>query len=138
MSRLPRNIEKELIGILKSIKPREIWLFGSYSKGTPTASSDIDIVVVKKKVGKKLHDRVVTLRNELNKFSQKYNIEVDLFIDTKDGINQKIENADPFYISAFESAIKIYEKKKDRKAQMPMFNKFQTLKIRIENLLKKD
>ncbi|NLK66856.1 MAG: nucleotidyltransferase domain-containing protein [Campylobacteraceae bacterium] len=110
-SHLPPKVQNELIEKIKAIKPREIWLFGSYAKGTPTISSDIDIFVIKKKIKEDFHDDVVALRNELNKLQKEYGIEIDLFIDTKKGIKEKLKEADPFYISVFKDAEQIYKKK---------------------------
>ncbi|VYS76161.1 Nucleotidyltransferase domain protein [Campylobacter ureolyticus] len=46
---LPKGIQDKLIKKLKSLNPREIWIFGSYAKGNPKPSSDIDLFVIKKK-----------------------------------------------------------------------------------------
>ena len=46
---LPKGIQDKLIKKLKSLNPREIWIFGSYAKGNPKPSSDIDLFVIKKR-----------------------------------------------------------------------------------------
>lgn len=130
-SKLPKDIEDELIATIMQIKPKEIWVFGSYGFGNPTKSSDIDIFVVKKKFKKNLHSKIVNLRNDLNKFSDKYNIEVDLFVDTRDNINQKLLMKDVFYTSVFSNAVQVYakEEKEDTKPQMSKFEAFKILML---------
>lgn len=108
---LPKGIQDKLIEKLKSLKPKEIWLFGSYAKGNPSPSSDIDLFVVKKKIKKDFHNDIVKIRNELNEFGQKYGVDVDLFIDTKDRVEEKLLDNDEFYTSVFDGASRIYIKK---------------------------
>ena len=108
---LPKGIQDKLIKKLKSLNPREIWIFGSYAKGTPKPSSDIDLFVIKKKIKKDFHEDIVNLRNELNKLGEKYGIDIDLFIDTKDLVEEKLLDEDEFYTSVFDGASRIYTKK---------------------------
>lgn len=108
---LPKGIQDKLIKKLKSLNPREIWIFGSYAKGNPKPSSDIDLFVIKKKIKKDFHEDIVTLRNELNKLGEKYGIDIDLFIDTKDLVEEKLLDEDEFYTSVFNGASRIYTKK---------------------------
>lgn len=108
---LPKGIQDKLIKKLKSLKPREIWIFGSYAKGNPKPSSDIDLFVIKKKIKKDFHEDIVNLRNELNKLGEKYGIDIDLFIDTKDLVEEKLLDEDEFYTSVFDGASRIYTKK---------------------------
>ena len=138
---LPYSVQKKLIKVIKSIKPREIWLFGSYAKGTPTHSSDVDIFIVKKKLKDDLHKDVVNLRNELGKFQRKYDMDIDIFIDTKINIKEKIANGDPFYTSIFADAEKIYSKKESENKFMKMppkvAVKFRIFKRKLSRILKK-
>lgn len=108
---LPKGIQDKLIKKLKSLNPREIWIFGSYAKGNPKPSSDIDLFVIKKKIKKDFHEDIVNLRNELNKLGEKYGIDIDLFIDTKDLVEEKLLDEDEFYTSVFNGASRIYTKK---------------------------
>jgi nucleotidyltransferase domain protein len=108
---LPKGIQDKLIKKLKSLNPREIWIFGSYAKGTQKPSSDIDFFVIKKKIKKDFHEDIVNLRNELNKLGEKYGIDIDLFIDTKDLVEEKLLDEDEFYTSVFDGASRIYTKK---------------------------
>ena len=108
---LPKGIQDKLIKKLKSLNPREIWIFGSYAKGNPKPSSDIDLFVIKKKIKKDFHEDIVNLRNELNKIGEKYGIDIDLFIDTKDLVEEKLLDEDEFYTSVFNGASRIYTKK---------------------------
>ncbi|WP_228568263.1 nucleotidyltransferase family protein [Campylobacter sputorum] len=111
-SSLPNDIQKELVEELLAIKPKEIWLFGSYAKGNPKPSSDVDLFVVKKNLKEEFHNDFVNLRNDLKKFQDKYGIDIDIFVDTKSSIKEKIAKGDSFYTSVFEGATKIYSKKK--------------------------
>ena len=108
---LPKGIQDKLIKKLKSLNPREIWIFGSYAKGNPKPSSDIDLFVIKKKIKKDFHEDIVNLKNELNKLGEKYGIDIDLFIDTKDLVEEKLLDEDEFYTSVFDGASRIYTKK---------------------------
>lgn len=108
---LPKGIQDKLIKKLKSLNPREIWIFGSYAKGNPKPSSDIDLFVIKKKIKKDFHEDIVNLRNELNKLGEKYGIDIDLFIDTKNLVEEKLLDEDEFYTSVFNGASRIYTKK---------------------------
>lgn len=108
---LPKGVQDKLIKKLKSLNPREIWIFGSYAKGNPKPGSDIDLFVIKKKIKKDFHEDIVNLRNELNKLGEKYGIDIDLFIDTKDLVEEKLLDEDEFYTSVFDGASRIYTKK---------------------------
>lgn len=138
---LPLEIQNKLIEEIKAIKPKEIWLFGSYAKGNPTSASDIDIFVVKKKIKKDFHKDVVKLRNELNKFQKNYGIDVDLFIDTKDNIKEKLLNGDVFYTSIFDGAEILYTKKPTEgsfiKIPPRFITRFKLFKRKLRRLFKK-
>lgn len=124
---IPSNTQKELIEKFKQLKPLEVWLFGSYAKGNPTASSDMDLFLVKKKLKPNFSDELVKLRSELREFEKKHNIEIDLFVDTKSNIKQKLRNNDEFYSSVFRNAQKIYTKNKKCYVWLNRTNKFDSL-----------
>lgn len=66
------DIEKRLIALkpvlMKKFKVRNIGVFGSYSQGTETASSDIDILIdLQEPLGWKFFDLKEFLEEELNR-----------------------------------------------------------------------
>lgn len=115
----PSAIIDELIEIIKFVKPKEIWLFGSYAKNEESINSDIDIFVVKKNIKKSTHKKLVKVRNGLNKFTKKYGIEVDLFINSIEEINKKLNEQNAFYLSVFSDGKKIYSKEQEEFLQIP-------------------
>ncbi|MCI6989101.1 MAG: nucleotidyltransferase domain-containing protein [Campylobacter sp.] len=117
VSKLPQDLQNELVEKIVAINPREIWLFGSYAKGSPSISSDIDIFIVEPKNDPDFHQKLINLRNELKDFQQKHSLEhidIDIFSDTRKNIKKKIANADEFYNSVFDGAIKLYCKKEKK------------------------
>lgn len=132
---LPPKTKDELVSKLKELKPLEIWLFGSYAKGVPTSSSDMDLFLVKKKIKDGFSDELIRLRHELGEFQNKYGIEIDLFVDTKSNIRQKIALGDEFYNSVFKTAQKIYTKKGKQYIWLNKMGKFDNLISKVARWL---
>lgn len=59
------SLKKLIVLRLKSLKPSRIILFGSFAYGNPTTDSDLDICVVKKKLGSKVWTKK-EIRKKLN------------------------------------------------------------------------
>ena len=43
-------LKQEIVKRLKPLSPEKIILFGSYAYGTPTEDSDLDIMIIEKKL----------------------------------------------------------------------------------------
>ncbi len=98
------EIRKEVIDVLKKLRKElnaEIYLFGSYAKGTYTVESDVDIVVVSEKFKKLSYaERVEMVRTKLPE-----NIGFDIIPLTPEELEEKKKK--PFYKTISKHWIKI-------------------------------
>ncbi len=87
---------------LKKINPQKVILFGSYAYGMPTASSDIDLLVVME-TSEPFHKRIQRIRSLLPK-----NKAVDLIVLTP-GEYQQSKFKNPLVKEIVEKGRVIYE-----------------------------
>ncbi|NOQ29651.1 MAG: nucleotidyltransferase domain-containing protein [Helicobacteraceae bacterium] len=96
------NIEKlmpEIIEKLKPLNPDKIILFGSYAYGTPNENSDVDLFLLKDEIDQ---DEIRGYRLELQKslfdIQKKYLLGIDIFVDSRSRMEDRILNIkDQFY-----------------------------------------
>ena len=103
------DIIEEAIKRLKKIDPQKIVLFGSYAYGKPTNQSDIDLFIVKDLEGKSRRDLEIEAKLQLVDLIMKNHIAFDIFIDSSESIEQKIEK-DSFYQEIFSKGKILYAK----------------------------
>jgi len=93
---------------LKKAEPEKIILFGSYAYGEPNSNSDIDVFVVKDIDASQVRDYRIDLRLRLWDIIKKWNIPVDILVDSQERINQRIKEGDQFYKEIFTKGSILY------------------------------
>lgn len=105
------NIKNEIIDALKPLDPDEIFLFGSYAYGKPTKESDIDLLIVKEVPKEFVRQMRLDARRQLRKVISKYHLGIDIVVDSKDRISQRIEEVkDQFYEEIMPRGKRLYAK----------------------------
>ena len=97
---------QQIVKSLKKYNPEKIILFGSYAWGKPTASSDVDILVVKKS---KLPKRFRITRVE--KFLSHLPYPVDVIVYTPEELEKRRKMGDFFINLILKKGRILYEKK---------------------------
>jgi len=105
-------LKDEIIQRLKPLKPNKIILFGSYAYGVPNDESDIDLFLLKDDLQKnQTRDYQLSLQKRLIGLQKKYLIGIDLFVDSTDRVQDRIENVnDQFYDEIMRKGDVIYAK----------------------------
>ena len=93
---------------LKKAEPEKIILFGSYAYGEPNSNSDIDVFVVKDIDASLVRDYRIDLKLRLWEIIKKWNIPVDIIVDSQERINQRIKEGDQFYKEIFTKGSILY------------------------------
>ena len=93
---------------LKKAEPEKIILFGSYAYGEPNSNSDIDVFVVKDIDASLVRDYRIDLKLRLWEIIKKWNIHVDIIVDSQERINQRIKEGDQFYKEIFTKGSILY------------------------------
>ncbi len=93
---------------LKKAEPEKIILFGSYAYGQPNEDSDLDILVIKDIEAAKVREFRIDLKLKLWNIIQKLNIPIDIFVDSQQSIDQRIEDGDQFYKEIISKGSVIY------------------------------
>ena len=93
---------------LKKAEPEKIILFGSYAYGQPNEDSDLDILVIKDIEAAKVREFRIDLKLKLWNIIQKLNIPIDIFVDSQQSIDQRIEDGDQFYKEIISKGTVIY------------------------------
>jgi predicted nucleotidyltransferase len=95
-----RELAKQIV---RECHPERVILFGSYSYGTPTADSDVDLLVVMPCEGKGCRKAVEIL----NKVNPKF--PVDLLVRTPEQVRQRLAWNDFFLREILEKGKILYE-----------------------------
>ena len=105
-------LKDEIIQRLKPLNPNKIILFGSYAYGTPNNESDIDLFLLKDDLEKnQTRDYQLSLQKRLIDLQKKYLIGIDLFVDSSDRVQHRIEDVnDQFYDEIMRKGDVIYAK----------------------------
>ena len=82
---------------LKKASPEKIILFGSYAYGVPDEESDIDLLVIKDIPVSEVRDFRIKMKLKLWDIIKKWNIPVDIIVDSQERIDQRIKDGDMFY-----------------------------------------
>ena len=105
-------LKDEIVQRLKPLNPNKIILFGSYAYGTPNNESDIDLFLLKDDLEKnQTRDYQLSLQKRLIDLQKKYLIGIDLFVDSSDRVQHRIEDVnDQFYDEIMRKGDVIYAK----------------------------
>jgi len=116
---LDEVLKKELIGLLGSLEPEKVILFGSYAWGTPSKDSDIDLYIVtrddyvpasyrqKAKLNASFAEAIRDIRKR---------VPIDMIIHTRPMHRKFIELGSMFSRELMENGVVIYEKDNQRLA----------------------
>ncbi|MFN0280315.1 MAG: nucleotidyltransferase domain-containing protein [Pyrinomonadaceae bacterium] len=97
------HIKRVCSQIVERFRPQKVILFGSYAYGTPTANSDIDLLVVMPFDGR-VHEQAVKIRRELDS-----SFPLDLLVRTPEQIRERVEMEDFFMREIVEQGKVLYE-----------------------------
>ncbi len=89
--------------IAREFKPQRIILFGSHAYGTPTADSDIDLLVVMPFEGR-TSKQAIKILNAIDVFAP-----VDLLVRTSEQIQERLAMQDTFMREIIERGKVLYE-----------------------------
>ena len=105
------NGDKYISFIVEELKkdiPEKIILFGSYAYGKPDDESDIDLLVIKDIAESEIRDYRVNIKLRLWDLIKKWNIPVDIIVDSQERINQRINDGDLFYFEIMTKGSVVY------------------------------
>lgn len=71
------KVKKEIVELLKPLKPEKVILFGSYAYGTPNKGSDLDICVIEKTFTSKIN-----VKSKIRKALKSIKIPKDILVET--------------------------------------------------------
>ncbi|TRZ90108.1 MAG: nucleotidyltransferase domain-containing protein [Methanosarcinales archaeon] len=98
-------------------------LFGSKVKGTSTATSDLDVLVVSNSVMKDWRERDELVLNLTEDIELKYTTPIHMILVNKDEISNAIESVYPLMLEIYESNEIVYDKENFFKKILEDFNK---------------
>lgn len=106
------KLKKEIVVRLKTLDPDKIILFGSYAYGTPNDESDIDLFLLKNDLAKKdVRTYQLLLQKSLLDIQKKYLIGIDLFVDSSERVQNRIQDVnDQFYSEIMSKGSILYAK----------------------------
>ncbi len=93
---------------LKKASPEKIILFGSYAYGTPSADSDLDLLVIKDLEEHEVRKFRLQLKEALWKKLKTFNLPFDLIVDNEERIKERIAMGDLFYKEIYTKGKVIY------------------------------
>jgi len=102
-----RQIEDVSRHIASAFAPERILLFGSYALGTPTADSDVDLLVILPFEGK------AAAKSVEMRLKVKPPFPVDLLARTPEKIRERLELGDSFIQDILEKGTVLYEAHRD-------------------------
>ncbi len=98
-----KSIEELAARIVREFRPERVILFGSHAYGTPTAQSDVDLLVVLRHEGKGTR-KAVEILNAINP-----TIPVDLLVHTPERLTRRLAQHDFFLQEVMEKGRVLYE-----------------------------
>lgn len=97
------SIQEMTEHIIQEFRPKQIILFGSYAYGTPTADSDVDLLVILPFEGKAPRKSLEILNKVNPTFA------VDLLVRTPEQVQQRLAWNDFFLQEIIEKGKVLYE-----------------------------
>ncbi len=98
-------IQDLLEKLLVDYAPEKVILFGSYAYGTPQASSDIDLLIIKE-TDERFIDRWVAVRRILS--DPKRTISLETIVLTPDEVASRLASGDQFLIEILDKGEVLY------------------------------
>jgi predicted nucleotidyltransferase len=89
--------------IAMAFRPERIVLFGSYSSGSPTTDSDVDLMVIAEHTGRN-REYATRIRNRLHP-----SFPLDLLVRTPAELRERLAWRDPFFREITERGKVLYE-----------------------------
>ena len=99
---------KEIIE--KNFSPEKIILFGSYAYGNPKENSDIDIFIIKDIERNQMKEFKLSILNKLRKIIVNNKIDIDILVNSRINIDERINIGDLFYKEIIDKGKIIYAK----------------------------
>ncbi len=91
--------------IVENFQPEKIILFGSYAWGSPTAQSDVDILVIMDVEGS-----LIRKEAEISKIARPKFVPMDILVRTPGQIQHRLKIGDPFIRRIIEEGEVLYER----------------------------
>ena len=98
-----KSIHELTAHIVRAYHPEQVILFGSYAYGTPTADSDVDLLVIVPCKGKQSRKAIEILNTVDTKFP------VDMLVRTPEQVRQRLAQNDFFLREIIEKGRVLYE-----------------------------
>ncbi len=98
-----KSIKELTARIVREFQPEQVILFGSYAYGTPTAHSDVDLLVVLSHEGTRTR-KAVEILNTINP-----KLPVDLLVRTPEQLARRLAQHDFFLQEVMEKGRVLYE-----------------------------
>lgn len=104
MDRRQTTLSRKILQAVRSYRPKEVYLFGSWARNEADDLSDIDIVVIKN-TRLRFLDRLRKIRKLLTQsFSN-----VDVFVYTPAEFDRMKKEGNPFVETVLEEGVRIYD-----------------------------
>ena len=102
------NVAHEINKVIEQFNPLGIYLFGSYSRGTQTEASDLDLLVIDDRATPM--NRAKDLTFEISKALYPRDYHLDLLTYSLQSFNDKIKKNDPLIVQIVNEGKKVYER----------------------------
>jgi hypothetical protein len=89
--------------VATAFKPRRVVLFGSYARGTPTADSDVDLLIT----GRRWSTTPLTAAGRI-RVAVGVPFPMDLIVRTEADVRRRVAGGDAFLREALETGITLY------------------------------
>ena len=107
-TKIKKNIFEAIEKIKEKCKPEKIILFGSYSYGTFTRDSDIDILIIKNADKKNRIDRFVEIKRII--YNPKFKTPISPIVITKNELQRRLNMGDDFIKEITSKGEVLYER----------------------------
>ncbi len=102
------NVAHEINKVIEQFNPLGIYLFGSYSRGTQTEASDLDLLIIDDRATQTNQAKDLTF--EISKALYPRDYHLDLLTYSQKGFNDKIIQNDPLIVQIVKEGKKVYER----------------------------
>jgi predicted nucleotidyltransferase len=97
------QIQNAVAELVKKFHPQKVFLFGSYANGTPTADSDVDLLVAMETPLRSV-DQAVKIREAIH-----FDFPLDLLVRTPEQLQKRLKMGDPFIQEIVAKGKVLYE-----------------------------
>jgi predicted nucleotidyltransferase len=105
------ELKQKLISRICEIDPSKIILFGSYSNGSHSSTSDIDLFVIKNSEKDEVRNIKIDLKMKLLDVVLDHKVSIDVFVDSQERFDFRLNNIkDQFYQEIDNSGLVLYAK----------------------------